>query len=229
MEEWVKGNRQCLPPSRPPCPLLHPCLTCTPAAISALCPDRLLPLLLSYTQDRPCWPGKWPLGGGGSELTCPPLPTLPWWDAAPALSPARRRGPPAPAETGRWVCLVPELGFTAHWAHRRPHPLKPWPGTEELLGATSVLPLTLLLAGDEVALLMGPPPWTAWLCPLPASHHPTSGLHSEPGAGELRPRPRSLRPHLKSQGWGLLPLDTGSGLHQGQGPRAAPEAGTVGP
>lgn len=228
MEEWVKGNRQCLPPSRPPCPLLHPCLTCTPAAISALCPDRLLPLLLSYTQDRPCWPGKWPLGGGGSELTCPPLPTLPWWDAAPALSPAWRRGPPAPAETGRWVCLVPELGFTARWAHRRPHPLKPWPGTEELLGATSVLPLTLLLAGEEVALLMGPPPWTAWLCPLPASHHLTSGLHSARG-WRTSPQAQITEAPPEKPRLGAPSSDTGSGLHQGQGPRAAPEAGMVGP
>lgn len=128
MEDRVKGDYSAEGTPTAFLPLGHPALSCVPASpahLPPLVPFALTGCCLSYTWDRPSWPGKWPLGGGGSELTCPSLPTLSRWDGAPAFSPAQRRGPPAPAEKGRCVCLVPELGFTACWAHRRLHPLKP--------------------------------------------------------------------------------------------------------
>lgn len=96
----------------PPCPLLHPA---SPAHLPPLAPFALTGGCLSHTRHRPSWAGR-------AWLTCPfpPTHTPSWWHGAPAFSPAWRCGPPAPAETERWVCLAPELGSTGGQELRGP-------------------------------------------------------------------------------------------------------------
>lgn len=192
----------------PPCPLLHPA---SPAHLPPLAPFALTGGCLSHTRHRPSWAGR-------AWLTCPFPPThsvLVAWGTC--FQPCLEVRAPSPSRNR-------EVGLPGPGArlHRRP-------GTKGPFGAAYVLPLIPLLTGKDTALLMEPLPRRPWLCPLPASPTPLPALRSERGAHELRLRPRSLWPHLKSQGWGLLPLDTGNGQHQGRGPRAAPETGMAGP
>lgn len=139
----------------PPCPLLHPRLPRTPAATRALCPDWGLPL--PHTAQAL-------LGREGvAHLPVPPHThsVLVAWGTC--FQPCLEVRAPSPSRNR-------EVGLPGPGArlHRRP-------GTKGPFGAAYVLPLIPLLTGKDTALLMGPLPWRPWLCPLPASPHPTSG------------------------------------------------------
>lgn len=132
-----------------------PRLPRTPAATRALCPDWGLPL--PHTAQAL-------LGREGvAHLPVPPHThsVLVAWGTC--FQPCLEVRAPSPSRNR-------EVGLPGPGArlHRRP-------GTKGPFGAAYVLPLIPLLTGKDTALLMGPLPWRPWLCPLPASPHPTSG------------------------------------------------------
>lgn len=148
------GDRPAPSSLGPPCPLLHPA---SPAHLPPLAPFALTGGCLSHTRHRPSWAGR-------AWLTCPSPPphsVLVAWGTC--FQPCLEVRAPSPSRNR-------EVGLPGPGArlHRRP-------GTKGPFGAAYVLPLIPLLTGKDTALLMGPLPWRPWLCPLPASPHPTSG------------------------------------------------------